>query len=345
MNGATADAAYLIDVSKQSEGARGPVGEVRGAIEALPPGAWLLAVSGGRDSMVLMHAFAAVRPSEVTAVATFDHGTGAAAAEAAALVVHQAARLGFSADLGRGGAPSGGRPTEASWRSDRWRFLRASAGERGGTIVTAHSRDDQAETVALRILRGSGPRGLAGMQSTGPIARPLLGIPRATIARYAELEEVRFVEDPSNVDLRHARNRMRREILPALERARPGFGEWLLAVSARAGDWRAKVEGFIDLALASGTISAQDPRTMVIAAAPFCMLSAAEWQVLWPAIAARAGLAMDRRGVGRASEWAARVSKKERSGSIQLAGGAVIERTRRTFVLRAAAAQMSSGTT
>lgn len=345
MNGATADAAYLIDVSTQSEDASRAVAEVVEAVKSLPPGAWVLAVSGGRDSMVLLHAFASVRPAEIKAVATFDHGTGTAATEAAALVALEASRLGFSVHAGGISGHSTGPATEAEWRARRWSFLRSTARELEARIVTAHSRDDQAETVALRILRGAGPRGLAGMQVAGPIARPLLAVSRTSIARYAGLERVRFVEDPSNVDLRHARNRMRLEILPALERARPGFGEWLIAVSERADAWRANVERFIDVSLAGGTVIAQDSHSVVIAAAPLRTLSQDEWLVLWPAIAGRIGLAMDRRGVARASEWAARVSKSEQVGSIQLAGGAVIERTRLTFVLRAVPMKMSPGTT
>lgn len=332
-------------MSTQSEDAAATLAEVVGAVETLPPGPWVLAVSGGRDSMVLMHAFASVRQTEVGAVATFDHGTGAAATAAVALVSREAARLGFRVIAGRASSRASTRPTEAAWRADRWRFLRSCAQEFGATVVTAHSRDDQAETVALRILRGAGPRGLAGMLPAGRVARPLLAVGRATIAQYADCERVPFVEDPSNANLRHARNRMRHEILPAIEHARPGFGEWLLHLSDRASAWRAGVERFIDGARTGGTITVRDAHTMVIAAAPFRTLGADEWQVLWPAIAARVGLAMDRRGVTRASEWAARVSKREQASSIQLAGGAVIERTRQTFVLRSVPEEMWPGTT
>src|SRR3954467_9768330 len=81
----------------------------------------VLAVSGGRDSMALLHAVARVAPRSVRVVATFDHGTGPAATRASRLVARDAARLGFPVVIGR--APAGTRPTEAGWRAARQRFF------------------------------------------------------------------------------------------------------------------------------------------------------------------------------------------------------------------------------
>ncbi|MEO8407516.1 MAG: tRNA lysidine(34) synthetase TilS [Oxalobacteraceae bacterium] len=105
-------------------------------------------------------------------------------------------------------------------------------------LLTAHHQDDQAETVLLQLLRGSGVAGLSGMdiQNVAPdllgdaslrMARPLLATSRAQLAAFADKNEIRFVEDESNSDLRYARNALRHTVMPALEQAFPGFQERL----------------------------------------------------------------------------------------------------------------------
>ncbi|MDP1891703.1 MAG: tRNA lysidine(34) synthetase TilS [Gemmatimonadaceae bacterium] len=157
------------------------------AVQSLPAGRYLLAVSGGRDSMALLHAFAETRPGDLSAVATFDHGTGVAAAEAVELVVRECLRRGISVVAGRAPErPGSPRASESVLRHARWAFLRAVAEERRAVIVTAHTRDDQAETVAMRILRDASARGLAGMAwAPAGVARPFLDLSRADLARYA----------------------------------------------------------------------------------------------------------------------------------------------------------------
>jgi tRNA(Ile)-lysidine synthase len=333
-----ADAAYLIDVTPRSEAVQPGVLAVRGAVAALPHGAWLLAVSGGRDSMVLLDAFASAGRRDVRAVAAFDHGSGPTSRVAAELVERVAGRQGMSFVSARMEAAPEARATEAAWREARWRFLGDWARELGATVVTAHSLDDQLETVALRILRGAGARGLAGMASAsaGPpaIARPLLGVTRAAIDEYARDAALEYIDDPSNIDRSHARNRMRLDLLPALERAQPGFRRWLGTLAGRAGEWREGVESYALGLERAGDVTVGD-RSVVIRSAPLASLGEGEWRVLWPVLAARAGLAMDRRGVVRASEWAARTAGDDAArGTIQLAGGAELERLRGAFALR-----------
>ncbi len=312
---------------------------VHGSLAALPPGRWLLAVSGGRDSMVLLDAFASARGHEVAGVASLDHGTGPAARRAVALVERTA--LARELPVMTGVLAGGAATDEAAWRAARWRFLRGWAEELQATIVTAHSRDDQIETVLLRLLRGSGTRGLAGMRAAelrgpeGPradrprVLRPLLEVSRATIAAYAEARRLAWVDDPSNASLAFARNRVRHEILPALERASPGFAAWCWELSGRAAAWRAAVAALVDAQLRP-----EYPTTtsVVVAAAPLQALDAAGAGVLWPEVAARVGLALDRRGIARLAVWA----PTARSGSrVQLAGGGEVRRTARTFVVQA----------
>lgn len=313
---------YLISVIPQRE-VGAAVSEVHGAVALLPRGRWLLAVSGGRDSMVLLDAMGSARSGEVAAVATFDHGTGAAARRACALVEREAEARALPVVSGR--APAGTAPREADWRAARLGFLEEWARELDAAVVTGHTRDDQIETVVQRLLRDAGPRGLAGMHSRG--ARPLLPVSRETVASYARARRVAFVEDPSNRNLTHQRNRVRLELLPALERVQPGFGDWCWDLSLRAAAWRSEAERVVDAL--GATLASTD--TLVVPVVALGALGAAEWRVLWPALAARVGVVMDRRGIERAAAWA---PTARRGGSIQLSGGGRIACTGPTFVLR-----------
>lgn len=327
---------YFSRVRMQSEA----VTEIHRSLAALPRGRWILAVSGGRDSMVLLDAMASARAHEIAAVATFNHGTGAAATRAATLVERTAMKLELPVVSGAmprsagAGAPTTApttAPTEAAWRAARWSFLNGWAAEMRATVVTAHTRDDQIETVVLRLLREAGPRGLAGMLAEpSPVVRPLLSVSRAEVAAYARARAVAFIDDPSNASLAHQRNRVRHEWLPALEQVRPGFGDWCWDLSQRAAAWRRDLVHFVDTRLEpTHTESA-----LVIPLAPVRGVTSAGWALLWPELAARVGVTMDRRGIARASEWA---PSAKTGAQIPLSGGALIERTRTTFVVRAAA--------
>jgi len=300
------------------------------ALDALPSGHYLLAVSGGRDSMALLHAFAARRRADLSAVATFDHGTGTAATAAVALVIDECLVRGISVVAGRTPAPSAnGYPSESRLRDARWAFLRAVAAERRAVIVTAHTRDDQAETVAQRILRDASARGLAAMAArSAGVVRPVLGIGRADLAEYAQSHGVRFIEDPSNDSAAYQRNRLRADLLVAAERVHPGFRDELVAIGDRAAGWRAELAS---LAESIGPRRVGD--ALVIDAAALDGMSAESLAVLWPELAGRVDVVMDRRGLERVASW----SRYARPGQrVPLSGGASIERTARTFVLRGA---------
>ena len=144
----------------------------------------VLAISGGVDSMVLLDAAAATVPARRLCVATFDHGTGSAATKAAALVRVRAAVFGLACVSERARTRLWSR-AEAELRNARWRFLRSVASRRGALVATAHTQDDQVETVLMRVLRGAGARGLAGMYAPSDVARPLLAFTRRDVMRYA----------------------------------------------------------------------------------------------------------------------------------------------------------------
>ena len=314
--------------------ATGAVERVRAAVRALaeeprPP---VLAVSGGMDSMVLLDACAAERRLGGAVVATFDHGTGAAARRAAVLVADTAARAGLPCVMGRpSGNVGGAGGAEAAWRQARWRFLREVAVAHGGAVATAHTADDQAETVFMRLLRGSGPRGLAGLLARSPVRRPLLGLTRAEVAAYAAARRLRWVEDPTNASRRHLRNRVRLDLLPALERVRPGFRRWLLDLGERAAALRGDVEGVVagfDVRPAAGG-------GLSVAAAALHRYDAEALALLWPAVAALHGVTLDRRGTHR---LAAFTTSGAGAGRVPLSGGAEVMRRRDRFVVRRRAA-------
>ena len=287
--------------------------------------------------MALLDAFASARRHEVAGVASYDHGTGPAATRAVALVQRTALALQLPMMSGRvlgalhEAAPGDGGPgaaaSEATWRDARWRFLRGWAAELRATVVTAHTWDDQVETVVLRLLRGSGPRGLSGMLGVSEIARPFLALTRAQVAAYAALRRLSWVEDPSNASMAFARNRVRHEILPALERAQPGFARWCWDLSGRAAAWRAEVAAWVDAELTPLRV---DGASVAVRAEPLRTLDADGAAVVWPEVAIRAGLAMDRRGIARLAGWAPRAVA---GGVVQLSGGEV-RRTASTFVMR-----------
>jgi len=286
----------------------------------------LLAVSGGRDSMALMRAAADTAPGAVRAVATFDHGTGAHASAGAALVDEQAARAGFTCYTARGASTI--ERSEAAWRHARWRFLRECARRCGARlIVTAHTRDDHIETVVMRILRGAGARGIAALDIDGDVIHPWLETPRRAVADYAEHGDVTYVEDPSNASRAHLRNRVRLDLLPALRAARPGIEAELLALAADAAAWRRGVEELVGRAHPLRP----DAAGVSVAAHDLTQYDAASLCVVWPVLAAQAGVTLDRRGIARLVAF----THRGRLGAvIQLSGGVEVQRSRFSFVLR-----------
>ncbi|HEY0971907.1 MAG TPA: tRNA lysidine(34) synthetase TilS [Gemmatimonadales bacterium] len=291
----------------------------------------VLAVSGGLDSMVLMHAVAAWRPAGLAVtVATFDHGTGDAATKAARLVRREARGLGLPVVAGR--AWRAGR-NEDEWRRARWRFLRrvarrAAAGSAAARVATAHTRDDQVETVVLRLLRGSGVRGLAALLAPSPVIRPLLDLSRAYLAAVAAARSIPFVEDPSNADRRHLRNRVRLDLIPAARMVRPTFDEEMLETARSAARWRREVERAVD---ALGPRRAPEGG-ICVARGALTGYSPGELALLWPALAARAGVRLDRRGTHRLAAFTN--SSDARAARIPLAGGGEVLALPHRWVVR-----------
>lgn len=276
--------------------------------------------------MVLLDAVSAIAAAKrpPLLVATFDHGTGPHSGRAAQLVQRTAARLGLDSVVGqttRRGA------RESEWREERWVFLRATASEFGGVVATAHTLDDHIETVFMRILREAGPRGLAGLLAESDVIRPFVGTRRTQIQRYSNAVGVRFVEDPSNSSRVHLRNRVRLDLLPAITRVRKSFPDELLSLSRTAANWRAGMRAAAD---GVTTVAGRDG-SLCIARSALAGYDAESLRSLWPAIAARAHVVMDRRGTHRLAEF---TMKGHTGGSIQLSGGIEVRMFRDHLLLR-----------
>jgi tRNA(Ile)-lysidine synthase len=274
--------------------------------------------------MVLLEAMARIAPARVAAVATFDHGTGPLATEAASLVRERAQGLGFPVRSGVSHAPA---RTEAEWRAQRLGFLHGVARDLDARVVTAHTLDDHLETVLMRALRGAGARGLAGLLVPSPVSRPFVGLSRKIVAECALEWNVSFVDDPTNLSRRHLRNRIRMDVLPALARARPALPGELLELSRRAARVRADVEGWIDAHVA---IERRDGALAVSREDLLC-LDAPALAFVWPAIAARHGVTLDRRGTERLMSFTIRGAPGAR---MPLSGGMEVARQRDRFLVR-----------
>jgi tRNA(Ile)-lysidine synthase len=177
----------------------------------------IAAVSGGADSVCLVHVLREVQIN-LAGIAHFNHKLrGGASEDDGRFVAALAARMDLPFFRAEGRPGAGNLEQEA--RRDRRAFFRSlildGACER---VALAHTRDDQAETVLFRVLRGSGLTGLAGIHpvSADGLIRPLIGVTRAEVREFLRARSIEWREDASNLDLRFARNRIRHMLLPQL---------------------------------------------------------------------------------------------------------------------------------
>jgi tRNA(Ile)-lysidine synthase len=260
---------------------------------------WLLAFSGGLDSTVLLHALVRVAGPRAVLAVHVRHGLQAAGDAWPQHCVAQAALLGVPcAVVSLPPAQVQGQGLEAWARRERYRVLAAQAAQSGAqAVLTAHHADDQAETVLLRLARGAGVRGLAGMPARRPLSdeagaplllRPLLGLTRAQVADYAQRHVLQWVEDPSNANLHHARNRVRLEVMPALSQAVPGAPANLLRAAGHLAEARQVLDEIADADLAAARaalVSAEVPVALrrLLAASVGGGLHRGPWRALSPA--------------------------------------------------------------
>ena len=229
------------------------------------PARFVIAFSGGLDSTVLVHALAELKQqvalqADIPLLALHvDHDLQPTSADwsehcaqtvAALNIEYRALRVDVQLDSGNG--------PEASARDARYSALCAKMRD-DDWLLTAHHLSDQAETVLINLIRGSGPAGVAGIADIrrfGPgwLARPMLNIGRADILQYATDLELRWIEDPSNADHRFDRNFLRHEVLPRLESRWPDIPSRLRRSASHAGDASRLLDDLaaIDLAALGG---------------------------------------------------------------------------------------------
>lgn len=220
-----------------------------------PPSVWhdqtvMVALSGGADSVALVRALQRLRPpgGGRLLAAHFHHGTRAAADGDRRFVEELCQTLGIELLSGRRAAD--GAASEERLRLARYEFLRQAAEQAGARyLATAHTADDQVETILHRLLRGTGLAGLAGMRFARPLGpavtlvRPLLESSRAQVRDFLTELGQPWRDDDSNDDLSLTRNRIRRELLPLLaERYQPNVGQSLLRLGKLSAEASAVIE-------------------------------------------------------------------------------------------------------
>jgi tRNA(Ile)-lysidine synthetase-like protein len=177
----------------------------------LSPGKYVVAVSGGVDSMVLLDLLRQ-KPKVELVVAHFDHGIRPESAEDRKLVQRIAEAYGLPFVYAQGNL--GPQASEALAREARYAFLRKVQAEQGAeAIITAHHQDDMLETAIMNLLRGTGRRGLSSLKSRKELVRPLLDWTKKGIRDYAEEHDLVWAEDATNDDERYLRNYIRHNIL------------------------------------------------------------------------------------------------------------------------------------
>jgi tRNA(Ile)-lysidine synthase len=203
----------------------------------------VVAVSGGRDSLLLLHLLLRAGWTKMV-VAHLNHGLrGRASGQDARFVRAVATRLGLPVEISKadvaGLASRRKQSVETIARECRQLFFREVAGRhRASHVVLAHHADDQAETILANLCRGAGLNGLAGMRAVQPLddlvlLRPMLKMPRAEIDRLIATHALAYREDASNASAVHRRNRLRHEVLPLLDAV---FARRVAPLLVRAGE-------------------------------------------------------------------------------------------------------------
>ncbi len=322
----------------------------------------VVGVSGGPDSLALLDALRRYAPERDLAlhVAHLDHTLRESSAEDAGYVGHLADRFHLPVSLAARDvaalAADAGRSLEDAARASRYAFLASVAARIGAEkVAVGHQADDQAETVLMNFLRGSGLAGLKGMTPLAPfplslvevgaieddwaassasltrlpqVVRPLLAVTREDVDAYLAARGLEAVEDPSNRDPAFLRNRLRNEIMPRLEAVNPRLRETLVRNSAAIANDLAFLEGETDVAWDRCVVAEGDRVDFDLPV----------WQALHPALQCRL--------VRRAAEWlqlhrefgwehveAVRRAVAEESGPAGLPGGVRLTRAADGFAV------------
>ena len=290
--------------------------------QLLPQGSsLLLAVSGGQDSMALTALLQALQPVHHWQLHLWhgNHGWRQEAAQQALELEQwaQTRQLPFQ----RQEAPAASERTEASARHWRYSQLHHQADTLGcSRIVTGHTATDRAETVLLNLARGSHRRGLASLRPLRPLtadvslSRPLLPFSREDTARICREWSLPVWWDPSNIDPRYSRNRVRLEVLPVLEALHPGACRRISAQAERLAADSDQGEELLDLAL----VASSGDTPLTLQAPPIRRLSAAgQRQLLQHWLGRQTGRSLGSRSL----EAVVRGLQQDQPGGLDLPGG------------------------
>lgn len=282
----------------------------------------LCAVSGGMDSMCLLHFL--LKEHGNIAVAHFEHGIrGESSLADAEFVEAECARLGIPCLVGHGDVPrrvrETGESTEEAARKLRYAFLAQTAAELGAErIALAHHADDNAETLLFQLARGSAGAGLGGMPPVrGSYIRPFLTTTKEELRAYAKEQGIVYCKDETNEDMRYARNRIRERVLPELKEVNVGAVEAMSRAMAVQRRENALLDRLAKVAL--GEVQKDEGAASV----PCAVFTAAE-EALRPRMLS---LLLSESGVGRkdvgAKHFEASLSliEKGKDGSVSLPGG------------------------
>lgn len=307
-----------------------------------PRTAICVAVSGGLDSVVLLDLLQALsaRWGWSLTAAHFDHRMRPRSTAEARWVRELCARRGVECRVGRAAWVPG---NEAEAREARYEFLlRARLELRAALLATAHQADDQAETVLFRLLRGAGLRGVSGIPAsrTPGIVRPLLPFWREELAGFAEARGLGYLADPSNRDLRIARNRIRHLVIPFLESTEtPGLRQELHRLGTLAGRIVEEVDDRVEAALEEMVIEETEDR-VVVARTPLLAYDSDVRAHLLRALVARAGSRPGRGGTRTALQF---ITSASSGRGIDLAGGTRLRREFDRLVVERSQPRQSPG--
>lgn len=214
-----------------------PFADLERRIEQPPASGLVVGFSGGLDSTVLLHLLGRRHAGKVTAIHV-DHGLQAASSAWAAQCRQACAALAVPLHVVRVQVPQHGGGPEAAARQARWQAFADHIDTQRQVLVLAHHRDDQAETVLLRLFRGAGPAGLSAMARLSRrdnglrVWRPLLQVPRSRLRDYAQHLGLDWIEDPTNAADDADRNLLRNRVMPLLRQRWPQLDAQLARAAA-----------------------------------------------------------------------------------------------------------------
>lgn len=206
--------------------------------------------SGGRDSTCLLDIAVRIAGAPAVSALHVNYGLRAAADADERHCAELCERLGVQLDVRRPVRPEDGGNLQAWAREERYRAAADLAVAREADVAAGHTRSDQVETILYRIASSPSRRALLGMRPRdGALVRPLLQLTREQTAAYCLERELRWRDDESNESSAYARNRIRRELVPALERVHPAAQENLLALTEILRDEADVLDGMVDSVL------------------------------------------------------------------------------------------------